>query len=192
MQPVEPQPVPVIGPVGHGQAIHETAHVMAGVSVMSTVHVVATVVAVRLVSAVHVVTAMVTVCLVPAVLCVLVRLRLLAMPGVRTMIMVRGFGRASELAVRKLGQSAIEGVGGAVGIRDLHSGFGCRNGVPQVLDPVTLLGLAITQDHQQIRRRWGAHTRPSATRQLRLDGEPLSRGTGTDREQNSRPEHGRS
>ncbi|WP_106972594.1 hypothetical protein [Streptomyces yerevanensis] len=146
----------------------------------------------RLVSGVHVVIAVVTVYLVPAVLCVLVRLRPLAMPGVRTMIMVRGFGRASELAVRKLGQSAIEGVGGAVGMRDLHSGFGCRNGVPQVLDPVTLLGLAITQDHQQVRRRWSAHTRPSATRQLRLDGEPLPRGTGTDREQNSRPGHGRS
>ncbi|WP_328826197.1 hypothetical protein [Streptomyces ureilyticus] len=162
------------------------------VTVVCAVHVMTVVLIVRLVSGVHVVTAMVTVCLVPAVLCVLVRLWLLAMPGGRTMIMVRGFGRASELAVRKLGQSAIEGVGGAVGIRDLHSGFGCRNGVPQVLDPVTLLGLAITQDHQQIRRRWGAHTRPSTTRQLRLDGEPLPRGPGTYREQNPRPGNGSS
>ncbi|MFI6012155.1 hypothetical protein ACIBAG_25630 [Streptomyces sp. NPDC051243] len=39
MEPVEPQPVTVVGTIGHGQAAHD-AHVVSGVSGMAAVHVV--------------------------------------------------------------------------------------------------------------------------------------------------------
>lgn len=53
MKPVEPQPVAVVGAIGHGQAIHD-AHVVPGMTVVATMHVVTAVSAVvRLVPSVH-------------------------------------------------------------------------------------------------------------------------------------------
>ncbi|MEV0226734.1 hypothetical protein [Streptomyces sp. NPDC050704] len=101
-------------------------------------------------------------------------------------------GRSSNLSSLQIGQSPVERVGDLLRTRDPNTGFGCRNAVPQIRDPRTVLGPVVAQNDQQVRLRGNARTPPSAAYQLRLHGEPFPRAAGPHRQQNSGPGHGRS
>ncbi|MFE9649273.1 hypothetical protein ACFYO0_35165 [Streptomyces sp. NPDC006365] len=173
---------------------------MAAVHVVITMHVVT---AMHVMPAVHVVTAVSAgVPLVALVLTVMILVTGVAVvtfgcSGVLMRVMrgVLGLALPVAMVVRvvlvvmvtwrfpapKLGESAIESVGDLPGVRDGYAGLGRRDRAPQIRCPGALLvvlpGVVTTQDHEQISLRGRAHTRPSPTHQLRLDGEPLARGS---------------
>lgn len=214
VKPVEPQPVPVVSAFGHRQSGYGP-HV---VGVMAVVHaavsavvlmalavfvmvVVLAVLAVRsvgFVSAMAVVLVMravslrcrgVTVTLVVSVSAWAVSAKVVVAPALNVPCLMSPLVRGW---LQERGMSLVQSMSRLPGIRYGHPCFGRRYAEPHTFRPVVPpYGNGGAGEDDEVGRSGSWDPRPAPARELGLDGQPLTRRTGSSRQQNPRPRQGR-